>query len=91
MDEGLIKWLLQQVPVVVVMGVVIYVQYKQIVQLFKSLEEKNEKMVLRENKMASVLTGIEKALEKIAETHITKQDLELMEVSLSNSIKDTSK
>lgn len=82
MDQ-LLGWLLEQVPVIIVMGIVIHAQFKEKKSLLKELNKRNDYIIEREKATLKVMEGFENLLEKISEERVSKSDLK----ELENSIK----
>lgn len=86
MIDQLLIWLLEQVPVIVVMGVVIHAQYKEKARLLDDLKSRNDYIIERDREMLKIMEGFESILFKIADEKVSKSDLIALEHSIKTEI-----
>ena len=86
MIDQLLIWLLEQVPVIIVMGVVIQAQYKEKVRLLDDLKSRNDYIIERDREMLKIMEGFENILYKIADEKVSKSDLVALEHSIKTEI-----
>ena len=75
-------WLLEQVPVIVVMGIVIYGQYREKKDLLDRLQRQADYMMERDKETIKLLEGMETVLSNLSNANVTKSDLESLESNI---------
>ena len=80
--QELLTWLLEQVPVIIVMGIVIYGQYKEKKDLLDRLQRQTDYMMARDKETIKLLEGMETVLSNLSNANVTKSDLESLESNI---------
>jgi len=80
--QELLTWLLEQVPVIVVMGIVIYGQYREKKDLLDRLQRQADYMMERDKETIKLLEGMETVLSNLSNANVTKSDLESLESNI---------
>lgn len=84
--ENLLGWLLEQVPVIIVMGIGLYSQHQEKKRILGDLKDRNDYIIERDKQIIEITEKISNVLENISRKNATKSDIEGLESAIKVEI-----